>query len=247
MGLTQDDVTAAGGPSDTTQTRVENAEGPPPNLTTRNKLDRPLRWQPGSAARVWAGGEPVPLDTLPPAPGVPTTPAVSTNPAVPTNLASPAVAGPNEVPMSVRQLTSLLEIYTRLATQNRAEPELLADLKELVSALVGRWVTEVLEHSTGPRMDVPTLLRFAFGRHLEEPVDVADTGDRDGLYRRWLMWGAEATGITPEQRAMFENRYQAREDERRHESAGQEPGSDEPGSHEPGSHEPGLDEPGGAG
>lgn len=194
LGLTQDDVTAAGGPSDTTQTRVENAEGPPPNLATRNKLDRPLRWQPGSAARAWAGGDPIPLDTSPPPGEVPRT-----------------VVGPNEVPMSVRQLTSLLDIYTRLAADDHIAPDQLAELKELVSALVGRWVTEVLEHSSGPRMDVPTILRFAFGPHLEEPVDVAESGD-DGLYRRWLMWGAEAIGITPEQQKLFEKRYGNREE-----------------------------------
>lgn len=200
LGLTQDDVTAAGGPSDTTQTRVENAEGPPPNVTTRNKLDRPLRWQPGSAARVWAGGDPIPLDT-------------TLSRAVPTAEVPRTVVGPNEVPMSVQQLTSLLEIYTRLAADDDVDQEVLVDLKDLVSSLVGRWVTEVLEHSSGPRMDVPTLLRFAFGRHLEEPVDVAAGGDEDGLYRRWLMWGAEATGVTPEQNKLFEKRLHNRADD----------------------------------
>ena len=41
LGMTQDDIAAAGGPSDTTQTRIEKAEGHEPSATTR-KL---FRWR----------------------------------------------------------------------------------------------------------------------------------------------------------------------------------------------------------
>lgn len=63
LALTQLEVAAAGGPSNTTLTMIEN--GLTANLTnaTAKKLDRGLQWAPGSARAVWFGGDPTPLDT----------------------------------------------------------------------------------------------------------------------------------------------------------------------------------------
>ncbi|AZF98784.1 immunity repressor [Gordonia phage Maridalia] len=63
LGLTQKDVHQAGGPTDTTLTKIENGEWTPGNRkNTLRKLDAGLSWTTGSAARVLAGGEPTPLE-----------------------------------------------------------------------------------------------------------------------------------------------------------------------------------------
>lgn len=62
LGMTQEQVAKAGGPTDTTMGKIENSEWTPGNRkTTLRKLDIGLRWTPGSAARTLAGGDPVPL------------------------------------------------------------------------------------------------------------------------------------------------------------------------------------------
>jgi len=61
LDLTQTDVYTQGGPSQPTQTAID--AGTSKNLTaaTLRKLDRGLRWEPGSAKRALAGGDPAPL------------------------------------------------------------------------------------------------------------------------------------------------------------------------------------------
>jgi hypothetical protein len=59
LGLSQGGVAAAGGPSDFVISRVENNEEPRPRLDTLRKLDRGLRWEPGTSEAFLDGG-PVP-------------------------------------------------------------------------------------------------------------------------------------------------------------------------------------------
>jgi len=59
LGLSQGAVAAAGGPSDLVISRVENNEEPRPRLDTLRKLDRGLRWEPGTSEAFLAGG-PIP-------------------------------------------------------------------------------------------------------------------------------------------------------------------------------------------
>jgi len=59
LGMTQLEVWQSGGPSNTTLTKIENAEGAPPSGLTLRKLDHALRWSPGSAKRALEGGEPL--------------------------------------------------------------------------------------------------------------------------------------------------------------------------------------------
>lgn len=62
LDLNQLDVWQAGGPSNTTQTEIENGRVRTLTRTTARKLDAGLRWEPGSARRVWDdGGEPIPV------------------------------------------------------------------------------------------------------------------------------------------------------------------------------------------
>ena len=63
LGLSQKDIWDAGGPSDTTlSTWEKGTSASMPWKSTLMKLDGVLRWAPGSAAAVLAGGEPTELD-----------------------------------------------------------------------------------------------------------------------------------------------------------------------------------------
>lgn len=55
LDLNQVDLAAAGGPSNTTMTTIENARLTELTRATARKLDRALRWEAGSAMRVWNG------------------------------------------------------------------------------------------------------------------------------------------------------------------------------------------------
>lgn len=60
LALSQLEVQAAGGPSNTTQTNIENAVIKTLTPNTAKKIDRGLQWLPGSALRIWRGeGGPV--------------------------------------------------------------------------------------------------------------------------------------------------------------------------------------------
>jgi len=62
LDMNQLDVWQAGGPSNTTLTEIENARKESVSRGTLRKLDTALRWEQGSAKRVWEGtGDPVPL------------------------------------------------------------------------------------------------------------------------------------------------------------------------------------------
>ena len=55
LSLSMAAAEAAGGPSHPTLVRIESGQSPPLRPITLAKLDRALRWRPGTAARVYAG------------------------------------------------------------------------------------------------------------------------------------------------------------------------------------------------
>ncbi len=63
LDLNQLDVHAAGGPSNSTLTEIENGRLDALTRATARKLDKGLRWEAGSARAVWDGGEPVAVGT----------------------------------------------------------------------------------------------------------------------------------------------------------------------------------------
>lgn len=58
LGLSQIDVWQAGGPSNSTLTRIENGEGDAPSAATLRKLDTALEWGAGTSAAILAGIDP---------------------------------------------------------------------------------------------------------------------------------------------------------------------------------------------
>lgn len=65
LDLNQLEVHDAGGPSNSTLTHIEKGRLEDLTRATARKLDKGLRWQPGSARDVWNGGDAIPLDGRP--------------------------------------------------------------------------------------------------------------------------------------------------------------------------------------
>lgn len=61
LDMSQLDVWQAGGPSNTKLTEIENGRLQTLTPVTARRLDLGLKWERGSARRVWEGGEPSPL------------------------------------------------------------------------------------------------------------------------------------------------------------------------------------------
>jgi hypothetical protein len=68
LRLSQEDIGRAGGPSDVVVSRIEHNSEPRPRGDTLHKLDEPLQWQPGSAVAILNGGQPTPIEEVPPPP-----------------------------------------------------------------------------------------------------------------------------------------------------------------------------------
>jgi hypothetical protein len=144
LGLTREDVAALGGPSDATQMRVEAGDGSVPRLATRNKFDAPLRWAAGSAARVWAGGEPSHEDVAPPVPSADPVPSWS-----PLRL-------PRDIPLTEDALTSLLVAVRKLQDANRSSrspvPQEITHLVDAIgrsaTGLAQEWLRNAIAHAS---------------------------------------------------------------------------------------------------
>lgn len=59
--LSQERISANGGPSDIVISRIERNEPPHPRGDTLVKLDAGMEWRPGSSVSVLRGGDPVPI------------------------------------------------------------------------------------------------------------------------------------------------------------------------------------------
>jgi len=203
LGLVE--VHAAGGPAHNTQGKAERGELVPAKPVTFRKYDVGLRWEPGSAARVyWERGQPTPL---------------------PEHHGSPAAPAPGPA-LETGEMTTLLPLERLLALMGvqrelngLAERSGSVPARELrsvaerldreVSIVVGGWATDLLERNRGRGTGVHPLLEIAFADALAAPVrpDAPDAEER--LYRRWLIGGTAAEGIDEDARARFELRYQS--------------------------------------
>ncbi|WP_072689878.1 helix-turn-helix domain-containing protein [Rhodococcus marinonascens] len=183
LNLTQDQVTAAGGPSDAAQTRAENGTGADPSIETLRKLDTALRWVPGSAARTLDGGDPTPLETLAREEPLPRS--------------HPPTLGPSEIPLDLDTIVEILDPHSRIAKLSAAHPEVpgLADaadsLSRVVSKITGAYVTRLLEVNGGPSGPRQPLVEFAFAHLLEAPSTVADPSEREEVHYRRFLYGKE--------------------------------------------------------
>ena len=65
LGMTQEDVRGAGGPSTATVRLIEGALQQGYQPATLRDLEKALQWERGSVARILAGGNPAPVQSLP--------------------------------------------------------------------------------------------------------------------------------------------------------------------------------------
>ncbi|MBF6218172.1 helix-turn-helix domain-containing protein [Nocardia gipuzkoensis] len=182
LGLTQLQIGDLGGPSAPTIRKIEDGEAAI-SMQTLNKLDAPLRWLPGSAARTYAGGVPA-----------------ADEPADASRAAGESVvAGPDAIRFEISDLTGLLAASGRLtdAVENgrTSDPQVVAAIAELnrvVSKLSARYATAMLERNGGPGRQLHPLVEMAFAHLLAVPAESSDPGEiQERRYRRWLAGRSE--------------------------------------------------------
>ncbi|AFU04960.1 helix-turn-helix domain-containing protein [Nocardia brasiliensis] len=198
LGLTQLQIGDLGGPSAPTIRKIEDGDAAI-STTTLNKLDAPLRWLPGSAARTYAGGTPAADEPAPAArqPG------------------ESVVAGPDSIRFELADLTGLLAAAGRLndAVEHgrTTHPQVVAAISELnqvVSKLSARYATAMLERNGGPGRQLHPLVEMAFAHLLEVPAESSDTTElHERRYRRWLAGRSEDVDAATE--AQFRARWLA--------------------------------------
>ncbi len=191
LGLTQLQIGDLGGPSAPTIRKIEDGEATI-SMQTLNKLDAPLRWLPGSAARTYAGGVPAADE---PANGE-------------RGAGDSVVAGPDAIRFEISDLTGLLAASGRLtdAVENgrTADPQVvsaIAELNRVVSKLSARYATAMLERNGGPGRQLHPLVEMAFAHLLAVPAEVSDSGElQERRYRRWLAGRSEDIDAATEAR-----------------------------------------------
>ncbi|WP_405177979.1 helix-turn-helix domain-containing protein [Nocardia sp. NBC_01377] len=196
LGLTQIQIGDLGGPSAPTIRKIEDGDSSI-STHTLNKLDVPLRWRPGSAARAYAGGTP--------------SEARNTDSAGNESI----VSGPDSIRFELGDLTALLAASGRLNDAiergHTVEPHVVAavgDLNGVVSRLSARYATVMLERNGGPGRQLHPLVEMAFQHLLEVPAEVSDPAELDERrYRRWL--ANRVTEIDAGTEARFRDRWSA--------------------------------------
>jgi hypothetical protein len=182
LNLTLDGVKAAGGPTGPTVVRTEAGELEDPRPSTLAKFDDALQWQPGSAAKVfWDGAQP----------RARAAPSRALDPGVAT------VALPLEFVLDLMSTHRQLNDLADAASGHGQLQAVRTSFNGQISALVGMFVTDLLERNAGHEDGLAhPLLEYAFGELLS-----GDVFDHDGevseerLYRRWLM--GKATTLSP--------------------------------------------------
>lgn len=179
---------AAGGPVPATTSKIERGLEPHPALQTFQRLDRALRWSPGSAARVWNGGSPTTVES-----------AESGAPYVGT---ASVGQGPSELLVSAQLLPLLTRIVNRIRDVRRETSDLpssldepLDDLDGVVDRLNRAWLISYVEQRLlhdGSIADDP-LLTVILGPQLDANQSSLKTDyDRaDAAYLRWLIGRTE--------------------------------------------------------
>ncbi|GAA5087663.1 helix-turn-helix domain-containing protein [Nocardia iowensis] len=198
LGLTQLQIGELGGPSAPTIRKIEDGDAAI-STHTLNKLDAPLRWLPGSAARTYAGG----------------TPAADEPVQVARHPGESVVAGPDSIRFEIADLTGLLAVTGRFndaVEQGRAnDPQLVAAIDELnrvVAKLSVRYATTMLERNGGPGRSLHPLVEMAFAHLLEVPAEASDADElQERRYRRWLAGRSEDVDAATE--AQFRARWLA--------------------------------------
>lgn len=200
LGLTAEGLNEAGGPTRVTLRKLEAGTTNRPGLKTFAKLDSVLRWEPGSAARTFDGGEPLKLGGA----------------ARSAQLDLPITATANTVTLRTEIVAELIEKVSALERAARG----FADSSELQDAVAGlqlygdrvlrAWIIGQAEslRARGDSTSADPVFTRMLGDYLnrepptDDPVDLEEL-----LYLRWLL-GRQVT-ITNDQEDRFKARWNA--------------------------------------
>ncbi len=198
LGLTRIGLHEAGGPSDSTMSRIETptASTTYPRPSTLDRLDVALRWKPGSAAGCLDLRDPVPVEDIA---GLP---AAVTEPPTQGDSEAPAYTGASDpldfdyvaVPVDVLR-DGLMLIQQNLTPADIAGvANALRRLIQFAQKLSAAHATEVLERLGGPGKPIPGFLQITFAPYLLEDAPFDEPSDQqrdDQRYRRWLVGADE--------------------------------------------------------
>ena len=185
LGLTQEDVRAAGGPSTASIRLIEGALQRAYQPATLRDLERALQWERGSVARILAGGDPLPLGDVP-APRSPV--QVPSAAPAPRDRKLPVLGlDPGEEEALQPYLLELTrELYAAAGLQlgpGREVPD-LPEVEELISSLPGS-----------------RIFRADYEVRIWDTI-VLNAREKRRLIATLRMWGAEAAGESGERNAV---------------------------------------------
>lgn len=197
----------AGGPVPATTSKIERGLEPHPALQTFQRLDKALRWSPGSSARVWNGGSPTTVESA--ESGAPYVSSTSVG------------QGPSELVVSAQLLPLMTGIVNRIRDVRRENPDLPTTLNEpldnldaVVDRLNRSWLISYVEQRLlhhGSIADDP-LLTVILGPQLDASQSSLKTDyDRaDAAYLRWLIGRPET--LTKDQAERAAGRWALRKE-----------------------------------
>ncbi|MGC4994191.1 hypothetical protein [Nocardia salmonicida] len=203
-GRTQEQLRAAGGPAVPTQVRAEAGLLHSPKPSTMAKYDAAFDWEPGSAARVFWDKEPTPARQV----------RAAGNPLQISE--SPVAVPVDQILVMLGIQRGLTDLEGRLVGAEQVQlQELCEQFKQVMSVVVGGWVTSMLEHNRGHPG-----LSMVLADAMASPVEADDPAGEERLYRRWLHDPTEVQ-LSEALSHRFEDRFQrGGDDVRRGDSPG---------------------------
>jgi len=189
LGLSRRQASLSGGPTEPTLLKIERGQSKRLDPDTLRKLDVALKWEPGSAAAILAGGDPKPVRA-----------GGTQNVAV----GPPGIRVPAE---TIGQLVRVAqEITDRAAAESPGMQESAERLNAAIQPLYAQYVTKLLEANRRQAGALAPLVAI-LGPFLDRPVSPSDHDWEDSAYRRWLA-GMEVDGLDDAVRRRFQARLE---------------------------------------
>lgn len=187
LGLSPEGVRAQGGPGVVTLRKIQAGTAGHLHVETLKKLDRGLRWEPGSAAAAYADGTPpVPLTTI---------------------VARPSVVYLAVQPDIVNEICRISDDLAELAAEDGRLSQISANLTLASDRVLRAWTIAEIERMRAVdilgALPVEMLLGHYFRRSIEAPT-AADSEEL--MYLRWLV-GRLPEDCPTEMRTRFEARW----------------------------------------
>jgi transcriptional regulator with XRE-family HTH domain len=203
LGLSHRDVSEAGGPTTVTFSKIERGRTPKPGLKTFAKLDKALRWKPGSAVRTFEGADPEPLEGAKRR----RTPTLGDRPILATEDA--VTLRTDVVAELIDAATQMDPIVARIGDGQLSEADRRIQL--IVDRIFRAWIIAQAEswRVAGDLRRNEILITRMLGDYLAREPETADGADAEDLaYLRWLLGRGDEP--QPDRMAIFQRRLDER-------------------------------------